>query len=198
MGTQDFVISREDHALNLRSNNSALLAKTQILFELLRARLGTLQEEQFPRLVEEMVEIIGVESDAGTLKQARLNAQAQARFVSEHSLLTAEAVHEQKGLSGKNRASTASRLRKKGDVFGVTYRGQILYPAFQFGDDGQPLPIIGEVLRQFGGRLSDWQIAIWFSTPNGWLGDAKPEECLKEDPSALLEAARDEVEPAVY
>lgn len=45
-----------------------------------------------------------------------------------------------------NLSQTAYRWRREGRIFAVTHGGTDLYPAFQFGDDGQPRPIIAEVL----------------------------------------------------
>jgi hypothetical protein len=93
-----------------------------------------------------------------------------------------------------NRASLANRWREERKAFAIRVGDQLLYPAFQFDEDGRPLEEIGAALEYLsGGELNDWQTALWFTSPTGWLGGRRPVDLLREEPEAVVEAARREV-----
>lgn len=77
------------------------------------------------------------------------------------------------------------RWRAKKDVFAVTdHKGCLLYPSFQFVNN-RPINTISLILNKTPADISDWEIAFWFETPNEYLDDKAPQECLK-DPCELL------------
>ena len=72
----------------------------------------------------------------------------------------------------------------------MEWHGRIVFPAFQFGADGQPRPEIAAVLAQLrAAGLDDWQAALWFATPTGWLDDRRPVDVLDHEPDAVAAAA---------
>jgi hypothetical protein len=50
------------------------------------------------------------------------------------------------------------------------------------------------VLRHFAGE-SDWGLALWWTSPSGWLGGRRPLDVLDAEPQAVVEAARRSAEP---
>ncbi|MGA3361889.1 MAG: hypothetical protein ABSD82_07650 [Solirubrobacteraceae bacterium] len=127
---------------------------------------------------------------AAAVLQARQNAAARHQFLEEFPALTSADVADAAGSKATNRASLANRWREEGKVFAIRVGDQQLYPGFQFDDDGRPLRIIASVLRQLGeGDLSDWQTALWFTSPTGWLGGRRPVDLVVEEPSAVLRSA---------
>ena len=91
------------------------------------------------------------------------------------------------------------RWRKEKTIFAVRHRGKDLYPVFQFASDGRPLKIIATLLETFSrepGR-TDWDSALWFAAPNGWLNGSPPIEMLSEDPDLVIDAATQEVLPQI-
>jgi hypothetical protein len=122
---------------------------------------------------------------------AQQNAQARSELLKEFGALTTEQVADQAGSTASNRSALASRWHSEGRIIGVPWHGRMLYPAFQFRD-GRPSPIVeraGAILRNRG--LSGWPLALWFTTPSGWLWDRRPVDLLDEDPDRVL-AASDE------
>jgi Sigma-70, region 4 len=120
---------------------------------------------------------------------AQQNAQARDEMLKEFGALTAEQVADQAGSAAGNRSALASRWRSEGRITGVSWHGRMLYPAFQFLD-GRPSPIVeraGAILRNRG--LSGWPLALWFTTPSGWLWDRRPVDLLDESPDRVLAAA---------
>ena len=62
--------------------------------------------------------------------------------------------------------------------------------------DGNPLPVIKEVLKRLPDGMTPWQIAFWFQSGNGWLDGRSPEEALGDE-DAVLNAADRLREPAI-
>jgi hypothetical protein len=132
-------------------------------------------------------------SAAGML-QARRNAKARRELLEEFPALTSSEVADAASSRAANRASLANRWRDEGRVFAIRVGDQQLYPAFQFDEDGRPLPGIGAALEHLrGGELNDWQTALWFASPTGWLGGRRPVDLLREGPDAVVGAAQREV-----
>ena len=93
-------------------------------------------------------------------------------------------------------AESGARLRNNGRLDGllsVYYEGVVLWPAFQFSQ----LEVCKEVLKILS-DLSDWQIALWFYSGNGWLENGiTPMEQLGVDASCVLDAAKRLADPCV-
>ena len=127
--------------------------------------------------------------------QLRRNADARRAFLAEFGTLTSREVAEFAGSRAQNRAALANRWKAEGKIFAVESGGQTLFPAFQFSDDdGQPRPVIADILAVLESRYSDWQTALWFTGRNGWLGARRPVDVLQSTPEAAVEAARQETE----
>jgi hypothetical protein len=52
----------------------------------------------------------------------------------------------------------------------------------QFDEHGVPLPAIADVLAAFAYRTGAWELALWFTGANAWLGDRRPVEVLGQRP----------------
>lgn len=71
--------------------------------------------------------------------------------------------------------------------------GEIVYPAWQFADNGATLPQLPEVIRTLAAASNDsWQIAIWLRSPSRVLDGETPSEWLRRFNSAdaVLRLAR--------
>lgn len=131
---------------------------------------------------------------AAAVLQARRNAEARRGFLDEFPALTSTEVADAANSRAANRASLANRWREEGKVFAVRLGDQQLYPAFQFDDHGRPLQVLARVLEHLSdGGLTDWQTALWFTSPTGWLGARRPVDLLTDQPDAVVEAAAHEV-----
>ena len=112
---------------------------------------------------------------------ARKNAELRARYLRTTKLCTAEDIRE------LNPSASSSEWKREGRVFAIQHDGKDLFPAFQFAD-GQPLPIIKEILEALPEDLTPWQTAFWFQSPNGWLDGKTPQECLKNESEVIYAA----------
>jgi hypothetical protein len=123
----------------------------------------------------------------------------QNGFMERERVFAAAGVTKHAGVSRRHPSRTTSRWRKAGKIFSVSYRGKDYFPSFQFADDGQPLPLIGPLLAALrtAGGMTDWDIALWFTTPNGWLSGQAPKTLLldpnRESAARLKHAAEQEI-----
>jgi hypothetical protein len=116
------------------------------------------------------------------------NARLRAAYLQEVPIRSATEVREASGLNPKNASEPASRWKREGRVFAVRHGARDLFPAFQFAD-GHPRPVIKRILQEVPPTATDWQIAVWFASGNGWLDGAEPRHRL-DAPDEVLEAAR--------
>lgn len=140
----------------------------------------------------------GSTASPAAARQAQRNAVARQELVEEFGLYDADEVADLSGSTAANRSATASRWVAGAKIFAVTHRGARLYPSFQFGMDGQPRPVIAEVLKAFAPYgLDGWETALWFTTASGWLDDQRPVDLLTREPQRVVEAARQTFDGAV-
>ena len=149
------------------------------------------------RNIEKLLEIIAADMPhADVDAEVELeNAQMRAEYLRDTKLLTAAKVRAQSGRNPRNKSEPASRWKREGKIFAVRKGGIDLYPAFQF-EDGDPRPVIKQVLAALPDGLSPWQVAFWFDSGNGWLNGAEPQECL-DRPDEVVEAAKQFADPAI-
>jgi hypothetical protein len=63
----------------------------------------------------------------------------------------------------------------------------LLFPAFQFDQDGDVLPVMSAISR----LANAWDIEtrfLWLTSPNGWLAKQAPADLLATNPDAVLRA----------
>jgi len=120
----------------------------------------------------------------------RLERQSQEAILKSSEWLS---VHQLLRLLSRRDPDEADLLHGwwlKGQVFCIDFNGWILFPAYQFDEHWRPWPVIQSILVIFA-SLSDWRVAGWFESTNGFLGGARPRELLALDPARVEAAARD-------
>lgn len=124
------------------------------------------------------------------LEQVNRNAAARNALARDFGLLSGAEVAKLAVSSSGNASAMASRWKAEGKVFTVGPAGVQRFPGFQFSlDGGRPLPVIAQVLAVLGERLSGWELALWFTGSNGWLGGERPVDVLESDPELVVDAA---------
>lgn len=121
------------------------------------------------------------------------NARLRAAYLQEVPTRSGREIRAASGLNPKNASEPASRWKRERRVFAVRHGGRDLFPAFQF-EDGYPRSVIKRVLHEFPPTATEWQIAIWFASGNGWLDGAEPRNRL-DAPDEVIEAARRLADP---
>jgi hypothetical protein len=154
---------------------------------LIRDRIGARQEARIERMVDAMLDVdpfdrVEAEIDAD-------NAEMRRDFLTEFEMLTSAEVHDRAGYGGLNKAQTANGWKRAGRVLGVPHRGRDLFPAFEFDRDGQPWPMLAQVLAALPDDLSPWQRAFWLVAPLDALGGAAPIELVRAGDARVLDAA---------
>jgi hypothetical protein len=77
------------------------------------------------------------------------------------------------------------------EVIHFEWQGVTLLPLFQFDRVDMVLnPIVIGVVRELRGSFDDWEIALWFVTPNANTNERTPIDAFESDPLAALTAAR--------
>ena len=185
-------------ALLVSSDDEEELQAIQAFVLLLKGRLEARQALEMDALIDMAMPALSRRPHPAVLDQARRNADFRADFLERYEVLDAGQVHRLYGSKADNTAALAGRWRGAGRIFGVEHQGRILYPAFQFDDAGKPKPVVADVLQALGKRGA-WQVASWFTAPNGWLPDDRcPVEVMDADPDAVAAAAREVTRPNLF
>ena len=104
-----------------------------------------------------------------------------------YGTLTSSEVATRVGSKARNKAGAASDLVKAGRLIALR-RGVNRYefPDFQFTADGSVIAVVADVIAELRGHgWSNMSIAIWASSPSGWLNDEAPAD-VWADPSAAM------------
>lgn len=156
--------------------------------------------QDFGQLIEAMTpERPDMPTPAAVL-QARRNAEARNALLQEFGALRSFDVAELAGSRAANRAALANRWRAEQRLVAVPFGDELLYPGFQFTSEGKPHPAVGAALQALRSNadVSDWQAALWFVGPNGWLGGRRPVDLLDAEPDSVADAARREAAERVF
>jgi hypothetical protein len=174
------------------------LQAIQAFVLLLKGRLESGDALEMERLIDVAMPALSGRPHPAVLDQARRNAEFRADFMERYDVLDAGQVHGLFGSKADNTAALAARWRNAGKIFAVEHQGRFFYPAFQFDGAGRPKPVVAEVLQALGKR-GPWQIASWFTAPNGWLADDRcPVDVMDADPDAVAAAAREVTRPNLF
>ena len=184
--------------LLVSSEDEETLQAIQAFVLLLQGRLEARRTTEMERLIDVAMPALSVRPHPAILDQARRNAEFRAEFLQRYDVLDAGQVHDIYGSKAENTAALAGRWRNAGKIFGVELQGRIFYPAFQFDDAGRPKPVVARVIQALGKR-GPWQIASWFTAPNGWLPDDRcPVDVMDDSPEAVADAAREVTRPNLF
>jgi hypothetical protein len=176
-------------AVSVRDAVEAALI-TDVL-SVLKSRLGDDRDSR-ERVLRALLPAERLTMSPAVLEQVNRNAAAHAELAEEFGLLSSTQVAElAKSKSvASNPAALANRWRKERKVFTVEVEGGAQrFPGFQFGTNGKPRPVIAQVLAAVDDRLTGWELALWFTGSNGWLGGERPADVLDSDPELVVEAA---------
>jgi hypothetical protein len=145
------------------------------------------ERDEVERLVAKFVpDLAGVSPHA--VEEAKRQARVRARILRDFGAWTAAEVADLARSTAANRSSLAGRWRAQDRIFGVPYQGTWFYLAFQFGDDGRPLPVVARVLQAFKDR-DPWSIASWFVVAHPGLDRRRPVDLLTSDGAGVERAA---------
>jgi hypothetical protein len=158
-----------------------------VLPELLRALARAQRDALLERFEQRLKGLELLYPEVDPIRDPRLERVAaaldlQQAFMRTEAVLTSADIAQRAGFSDLNPSHTASRWRKQHKIFGVRYRGKEFYPAFQFDATGQPYPLLKTLLDVLhtDPEITDWDIAVWFTTANGFLSGEVPKTLLND------------------
>lgn len=95
-----------------------------------------------------------------------------------------------RGVKTKNPSAALGKYKNQKRVFAVRAGNRDLYPAFQFSENAEPLPVIAQVLKIVPKDSQGWPLLSWFEARSAVLQDRKPSDVLASAPQKVLAAAR--------
>ena len=105
-------------------------------------------------------------------REARRWKEIRESFLREHRSVNAPQLAELTGSQSINPSSRAHEWLRAGKIFAVHDGNVTRYPLFQIDEkEGRPRPEVREAVAHLREQLSDWQIAVWFTTENAWTGE---------------------------
>jgi hypothetical protein len=169
----------------------------RLLTQHLRALVATARHENSEERVTQLLRAVAPPDPLAEveLKIAEATVDLRREFLERVPVLTSAQLHERAGFPGSNPSQTGLRWRKQGKLFSINHGGRELYPAFQLGPDGRPLPIAAELLEILARDpdRTEWDNALWFAGESGWLDGKTPMELLQSEPALVKQAAEQEV-----
>jgi hypothetical protein len=169
----------------------------RLLLQHLRALVATARHENIEERVTQLLRAVAPPDPLAEveLKIAEATVDLRRDFLERVPVLTSAQLHERAGFPGSNPSQTGLRWRKQGKLFSINHGGRELYPAFQLGPDGRPLPIVTELLEILARDpdRTEWDNALWFAGESGWLDGKTPMELLQSEPELVKQAAEQEV-----
>lgn len=147
--------------------------------------------QQMQQMIAAMTPLAAVPLPPQVL-QARRNAAARDELLREFGAMTSAQIGDQAGSTSPNRAALAHRWKSDRRIFAVSHQGSNYFPGFQFTEEGQPIAAVADIVRILGDRLAPWELALWFTRRNGWLGGRRPVDLLQAEPASIVTAAERE------
>ena len=87
--------------------------------------------------------------------------------------------------------STLARWIALRQVVSFEWQAQTWLPLFQFDRRDMTIhPELALIMAELRGVFDAWELAHWFARPNSTLEGLTPAEALRDDPAAVLQAAR--------
>ncbi len=147
----------------------------------------------FPSAHRERID--DIDCDSRDLPCARLERQQfdamSAAFRPHGGFANGDDVTRRLGRLPDRSSPTLERWLASRQILNVWWRGRTLMPMFQFDlEDMSIRPACARVVSELQAVFDDWELALWFATPNHWLADAAPVTLLARDHAAVLQAAR--------
>ncbi len=110
-----------------------------------------------------------IEPNTGLVEERLARLNTVRAILEQGEWLTAEQLNALQPDPPAQKNQPAGDWTRRGLIFAVTYDGRDYFARYQLDEAYQPLPIIREILREFGTVADPWKLAAWFHFPNSWI-----------------------------
>lgn len=143
------------------------------------------------RALGEAIDAVGIYTEPAVARAVQAERNLYFRIDAEFGLLTSAEVGRRMGSRSSAPRNLAASARRGGSLLAVSRGHQTLYPGFQFGADGRPLPVI-RTLRELAVACgwSETAVVQWLCAPTTYLDGQRPVELIDGDPDRVVEVAR--------
>jgi hypothetical protein len=80
-----------------------------------------------------------------------------------------------------NPSAALGKYKKGKRIFAVRSGNRNLYPAFQFAENAELLPVVLKILKIVPKEAQGWPLLSWFEARNAFLKNRKPSEVLASE-----------------
>lgn len=139
----------------------------------------------------EALDAVQVYTEPAIARAVQAERNVYDRIQAEFGLLTSAEAGRRLGSRSTAPRNLAVATRRNGALLAIMRRHQMLFPGFQFGEDGRPLPVI-RVLRDLADE-TEWSesgVVQWLCAPTTYLGGLRPVDVLASDPDRVVDTAR--------
>lgn len=143
------------------------------------------------RALGEAIDAVAIYTEPAVARAVQAERNLYDRIDAEYGLLTAAEAGRRMGSRSTAPRNLAAAARRSGALLGISRGHQTLYPGFQFGADGRPLPVI-RALRELAQRVgwSETSVVQWLCAPTTYLDGRRPVELLAAEPDQILGVAQ--------
>lgn len=193
---------REKRALQLPGISGeeakAFLVGIDLMAQAFNAQLKSVPEDKISGLVSMLIP--QKPASPGILREAKLLAKGKTRILHSGDWMTAQEVVELAQFKTVNARAQPAKWKRAGKIFALRHEGIDYFPAYGLDPltGYRPRHDVAEVVTILGRKKDGWGMALWFGSSNSMLAGKLPKDVLKDDPEAVVEAARDEVFEALH
>lgn len=139
----------------------------------------------------EALDSVTVYAEPSIARAVQAERNLYDRIDAEFGLLTSTEAGRRMGSRSTAPRNLAAASRRDGALLAITRGHQTLFPGFQFGSDGRPLPAI-RTLRQLAdaAEWSESSVIQWLCAPTTYLDGLRPVDLLAGQPDRVVDAAR--------
>lgn len=137
------------------------------------------------------IDAVGMYTEPAVARAVQAERNIYDHIDAEFGMLSSAEVGRKMGSRSSAPRNLAAAARRGGALLAINRGPQTLYPGFQFGPDGRPLPVIRD-LRQLADQCgwSETSVVQWLCAPTTYLDQRRPVELLLDNPDRVLDVAR--------
>lgn len=184
-----------------QSNQREVKVIEQVLLQIIQLTQSSLIARGGDSLAHLVAALLPKEMLSPTLlKEVQMQLRAKEAVLASGDWLS---VADLAAIGEQSVKKTNAQLRKwmrDGAIFSIHHNGVEYFPGYALDPlrEYRPYHALKEVIAQFAGTGDGWGLALWFHSPNSFLGGRSPRELLATQSDHVIEAAADLVLGVVH